>query len=63
MNRIPQAEICEEASDESPVIWDDDAIQAVIRAANRRGICPTVVFNEPETVRLYGSYAPAVRIA
>ena len=41
MNRIPQAEICEDASDESLVFWDEDAIQAVIRATDGRYVPPS----------------------
>ena len=43
-------------------LWDADSIQAVIRAANMRGICPQAIFQEERTYRKYGKYAPTVRI-
>lgn len=47
---------------ETEELWDEDSIQAVIRAANQRGVCPQVLFNEPKSRERFSSFAPTVRI-
>jgi hypothetical protein len=42
--------------------WDEDSIQAVIRAASRRGICPTSLIAETDSHRMYSSGAPSLRL-